>query len=152
MFRSFEANSWAIQRKREMFKKAVQQARERGWLVCRSLGEGWRPFSTFPEKDEDLATSSTPAVDQSNLGQAPRTQHFMRRWIISLLLALMGMGCSVESHAKELGTQTIEQRAQQAQEGPTLAVPLEEFILTGEEDLVLLRRSKLFTLESNSSY
>ena len=76
----------------------------------------------------------------------------MRRWIISLLLALMGMDCSVESHAQELGTQTIEQRAQQAQEGPILVVPLEEFILTGEEDLVLLRRPKLFTLDSNSSY
>ncbi len=142
MFRSFEANSWAIQRKREMFKKAVQQARERGW----------RPFSTFPENDEDLATSSTPAVDQSNLGQAPRTQHFMRGWIFSFLLAVMGMGCSVESYAQELETQTIEQRAQQAQESPILAFPLEEFILTGEDDLVLLRRPKLFTIESNSSY
>jgi len=76
----------------------------------------------------------------------------MRGWIFSFLLAVMGMGCSVESYAQELGTQTIEQRAQQAQEGPILAVPLKEFILTGEDDLVLLRRPKLFTIESNSSY
>jgi len=41
MFRLFEANSWTVQRKRGMFKKAVQQARERSW----------GPFSTFPEKD-----------------------------------------------------------------------------------------------------
>ena len=76
----------------------------------------------------------------------------MRGWIFSFLLAVMGMGCSVESYAQELETQTIEQRAQQAQESPILAFPLEEFILTGEDDLVLLRRPKLFTIESNSSY
>ncbi len=76
----------------------------------------------------------------------------MRRWIISLLLAVMGMSWSVVSYAQELETQTIEQRAQQAQEGPILVVPLEELILTGEEGLVLLRRPRLFTIESNSSY
>jgi len=76
----------------------------------------------------------------------------MRRWIISLILAVMGMGWSGESYAQELGTQTIEQRAQQAQEGPTLGVSLDELILTGEEDLVLLHRPKLFTIEFNSSY
>jgi len=56
-----------------MFKKVIQQgrrafgargayteyvstpkARERSWPVCRSLGEGWRPFSTFPEKDRKI--------------------------------------------------------------------------------------------------
>ncbi len=118
MFRSFEANSGTIQRKREMFKKhalaeaggrparpqgfpafvakgyfdgvalargayteyvSTPKARERSWLVCRSLGEGWRPpasaracfFNISRKGSEDLATSSTPAIDQSNLGQAP---------------------------------------------------------------------------------
>jgi len=73
----------------------------------------------------------------------------MGRWIISLILAVMGMGWSVGSSAQELGTQTIEQRAQEA---PTLGVSLDALILTGEDDLVLLRRPKLFTIESNSSY
>ncbi len=45
------------QKEREgMFKKhalaeaggALSKGRELRWLVCRSLGEGWRHFSTFP--------------------------------------------------------------------------------------------------------
>jgi len=79
MFRSFEANSGTIQRKREMFKKAVQQG-------CRDFGarsvHGVRKypksrrtqlaaFFNIPRKGlEDLAKSSTSAVGQSNLGQA----------------------------------------------------------------------------------
>ena len=51
----------------------MSKARERSGLVWRSLGEGWRPFSIIPRKgSEDLATSSAPAVDPSNLGQAPK--------------------------------------------------------------------------------
>ena len=66
-----------------MFKKAIQQARpacvkatagrERSWLVCRSLWRRLGAFFNIPRKgSEDLATSSAPAVDLSNLGHAPR--------------------------------------------------------------------------------
>jgi hypothetical protein len=50
-------NIFSDQKEREgMFKKhalaeaggALSKGRERRWLVCRSLGEGWRHFSTFP--------------------------------------------------------------------------------------------------------
>ena len=81
MFRSFEANSGTIQRKREMFQKAVQQGRR---AVGAQSVHGVRKhaksprtqlaaFFTIPRKgSEDLATSSTSAVDSANLGQAPR--------------------------------------------------------------------------------
>ncbi len=77
---------------------------------------------------------------------------FMRHWIVSLIVALMGLGFSSESYGQELKTQTIEQRAQHLQEAPALAIPHEEFIPAGEDGLVLLRRPKLFAIESNSSY
>jgi len=81
MFRSFEANSWAIQRKRGRLKKAVQQGRRafgaRSVHGVREHAKSPRTqlaaFFNLPRKgSEDLAISSTPAVDQSNLGQAPK--------------------------------------------------------------------------------
>jgi len=40
---------------------STPKARERSWLVCRSLGEGWRPFSTFPEKDRKIWPLPAPS-------------------------------------------------------------------------------------------
>lgn len=76
----------------------------------------------------------------------------MKMKIYGLLASFMLIAFSLEVHGQELGTQTIEQRAQQVQETPTVAISPEELILTGEEDLVLLRRPKLFSVESSSSY
>ncbi len=54
---------------------STPKARERSWLVCRSLGEGWPAFFNISRKgSEDLAKPSTSAVDSSNLGQAPRVK------------------------------------------------------------------------------
>ncbi len=81
MFRSFEANSGTIQRKREMFKKAVQQGRRafgaRSVHGVREHAKSPRTqlaaFLKIPRKGlEDLATPSAPAADPSNLGQGPR--------------------------------------------------------------------------------
>lgn len=77
---------------------------------------------------------------------------FIRTKIYGILASLVLVVFSLESRAQELGTLTIDQRAQQAQSAPKVTIPPEELILTGEEDLVLLRRPKLFALESNSSY
>ena len=80
MFRSCEANSGTIQRKREMFKKAVQQGRRafgaRSVHGVREHAKSRRTqlaaFFNIPRKgSEDLATSSISTVDQANLGQAP---------------------------------------------------------------------------------
>ncbi len=80
MFRSFEANSGTIQRKRGMFKKAIQQGR-RGF-GARSV-HGVRAHAKSPRtqlgaffyipryRSIALAKSSAPAVDPSNLRQAP---------------------------------------------------------------------------------
>lgn len=81
-----------------------------------------------------------------------RGQGVMPYRVLSLFLAVISVGVLGESHGQELGTQTIEQRAHQAQEGSSLGAPHEEFRISDEEDLVLLRRPKLFTVESNSSY
>ena len=87
MVRSFEANSGAIQRKRGMFKKTVQQGhRDFGTRSvhgvrehAKSPGTQLAAFLNIPRKgSEDLAKSSTPAVDPSNLGQAPRHQADLR--------------------------------------------------------------------------
>jgi len=76
MFRSFEANSGTIQRKRGMFKKAVQQGRRafgaRGVHGVREHAKNPRTqlaaFFNLPRKgSEDLGTSSASAVDSSNL-------------------------------------------------------------------------------------
>jgi len=91
MFRSFEANSGTIQRKRGRLKKAVQQGRRafgarsvhavRGH--AKSLRTQLAAFFNLPRKgSEDLATPSTSAVDQSNLGQAPE---LARTFVIQLL-------------------------------------------------------------------
>lgn len=79
-------------------------------------------------------------------------QWMIRYGIYPLIFAVMCTCVLSMAHGQELGTQTIEQRAHQAQEASTVAIPPEELILPGEEDLVLLRRPKLFTIESNSSY
>ncbi len=73
MFRLFEANSGTVQRKRGLFKKAVQQARERRWGPLRK--DSGHAFLNIPRKGlEDLAKSSTSAVDSANLGQASREE------------------------------------------------------------------------------
>jgi len=81
MFPTFEANSGTIQRKRGMFKKAVQQGRRAfgEWSVHGVREHAQSPrtqlgaFFNIPRKgSEDLAISSEPAVDPANLGQAPR--------------------------------------------------------------------------------
>ncbi|MCH7614198.1 MAG: hypothetical protein IH978_00415 [Nitrospinae bacterium] len=80
MFRSFEANSGTIQRKRGRLKKAVQQGRRafgaRSVHAVREHAKSPRTqlavFFNLPRKgSEDLAKFCTPAVDRSNLGQAP---------------------------------------------------------------------------------
>ncbi len=91
MFRSFEANSGTIQRKRGRLKKAVQQGRRafgaRSVHGVREHAKSRRTqlaaFFNIPRKgSEDLATPSTSAVDQSNLGQAPE---LARTFVIQLL-------------------------------------------------------------------
>ncbi len=81
IFRSFEANSGTIQRKRGMFKKVVQQGRRalgaRSVHGVREHAQSSRTqlaaFFNIPRKgSEDLTKSSTSAVDLSNLGQGPR--------------------------------------------------------------------------------
>ena len=81
MFRSFEANSLVMQRKRGMFKKAVQQGRRafgaRSVHGVREHAKSPRTqlaaFFNIPRKgSEDLATSSAPTVDPSTLGRTPR--------------------------------------------------------------------------------
>lgn len=73
-------------------------------------------------------------------------------WIIPFIITGLGAVLSVEAHAQELGAQTIEQRVQQAQEDPTSVIPQDGFLLPREDGLILLRRPKLFSIESDSSY
>ena len=76
MFRSFEANSGTIQRKRGRLKKGVQQGRRalgaRSVHAVREHAKSPRTqlavFFNLPRKgSEDLATSSASTVDLSNL-------------------------------------------------------------------------------------
>jgi len=80
MFRSCEANSGTIQRKRGMFKKAVQQGRRAFGARsvhgvrehAKSLRTQLAAFFNIPRKgSEDLATPSASTVDSANLGQTP---------------------------------------------------------------------------------
>ncbi len=86
-----------------MFKKAIQQGR-RGFGArsvhgvrehTKSPRTQLAVFFNIPRKgSEDLATSSTPTVDQSNLGQAPRLrQELTRTFVIQLLFLGLNVGC-----------------------------------------------------------
>ena len=69
----------------------------------------------------------------------------MRVW--RLAAALVCALASVASGAlAQVQDPNIEQRLEQARPGPTLQVQLDEAILTGREDLVLLRERKLFSI------
>lgn len=66
---------------------------------------------------------------------------------VGLLASMAGV-----AQAQAPGADTIEQRMQQLRPPSERALPPEEAILTGKEDLVLLQRRKLFTLSGNAEY
>ena len=71
--------------------------------------------------------------------------------ILAFVLWLFG-DLSGLAWAQTGSVDTIEQRIQQLRPPAVLALPPEEAILTGREDVVLLRRRKLFTLSANAGY
>ena len=71
--------------------------------------------------------------------------------ILAFVLWLFG-DLSGLAWAQTGSVDTIEQRIQQLRPPAALALPPEEAILTGREDVVLLRRRKLFTLSANAGY
>ncbi len=69
--------------------------------------------------------------------------------IVAVLL-LSGAYCDARAQGADIGT--IEQRIEQVRPPAARPLPAAEAILTGKEDVVLLRRRKLFTLNVQPSY
>ncbi len=71
-------------------------------------------------------------------------------------VVLLGVLCATavfrEAGAQAVGLGTIEQRIEQLRRPAARPLAAEEVILTGEEDIVLLRRAKLFTLSAEGTY
>ena len=73
----------------------------------------------------------------------------MRGGIVALGACLLGAMCG---SAWAQTSDTIQQRIEQLRPPVEAPLPPEEAILTGKEDIVLLRRAKLFTLRADAGY
>lgn len=74
------------------------------------------------------------------------------RGVVVLLGVLCATAVFGEAGAQAVGLGTIEQRIEQLRRPAARPLAAEEVILTGKDDIVLLRRAKLFTLSAEGTY